>query len=276
MNPQPSAFATPVYLKGSFARIRTSPKASIVAIGLALAWLIMLSGSLAIAGTAGTHPVADRGATLANQSSEQVCDANADYFLGMEDYGEAVRAHRRVLTAHPDDSLAHYHLGFAYGMTGDRQQEITEYRKAAALGLRQWDLYLNLGRALLESDDLTGATGALNTAVALAPDHPETHFNLGLAYERRGMLAAALDEMQASLRLDPRQPDALNMMGLIYAEERNYPRAREVWSDLTRAEPDFEPARLNLAILDRAAQPPKDHPPAPRNTLRTAFAFDPD
>jgi tetratricopeptide (TPR) repeat protein len=236
-------------------------------IGMSLALFIMLARvSIATAGTRGT---------AGTQSSDQVCDASADYFLGMEDYGDAVATHRRVLAAHPADALAHYHLGFAYGMTGDRQREIVEYRKAATLGLREWDLYLNLGRALLESGDLTGAASALNTAIALAPKRPEAHFNLGLAYERRGMLAAARDELQISLRLDPRQPDARNMMGLIYAEERNYSRAREVWDDLARTEPDFEPARLNLAILDRIAQAPKDHSPADRNTLRTAFAFDP-
>jgi tetratricopeptide (TPR) repeat protein len=251
-------------------------RASIVVIGSSLVWLIMLAGaSIATAGTAGTRATSGTGAAAGTQSSEQVCDATADYFLGMEDYGEAVATHRQVLAAHPADALAHYHLGFAYGMTGDRQREIAEYQKAAALGLREWDLYLNLGRALLESSNLDGATGALNTAVAFAPERPEAHFNLGLAYERRGMFAVALDELQTSLRLDPRQPDARSMMGLIYAEERNYSRAREVWNDLARTEPDFEPARLNLAILDRVVQTPKERSPADRNTLRTAFAFDP-
>jgi tetratricopeptide (TPR) repeat protein len=248
-------------------------KVSIVVIGSSLAWLIMLAGaSIATARSGGTSASYGTDATASIQTSDQVCDATADYFLGMENYGEAVAIHRRVLAAHPSDALAHYHLGFAYGMTGDRKREIAEYQKAAALGLREWDLYLNLGRALLESGNLTAATDALNTAVALAPERPETHFNLGLAYERRGMLAVALDELQTLLRLDPRQPDARNMMGLIYAEERNYSRAREVWNDLARTEPDFEPARLNLAILDRFAQAPKDRSPADRNNLRTAFA----
>jgi Flp pilus assembly protein TadD len=251
-----------------FAEMRS--KASIVVIGLSLALLIVLAG-----GSIATAETADTRAKAATQSADQVCDASADYFLGMEDYGKAIASHQRVLAAHPADALAHYHLGFAYGMTGDRQREIDEYRKAAALGLNDWDLYLNLGRALLESGDLTGAASALNTAIVFAPTRPEAHFNLGLVYERRGMLAAARDELQTSLRLDPRQPDALNMMGLIYAEEHNYPRAREVWNALARTEPDFEPARLNLAILDRLAQAPRDHSPADRNAMRTAFAFDP-
>jgi len=231
---------------------------------LSLALLMMLAGvSIATAGTGG----------LGNtQSADQVCDATADYFLGAEDYSEAITTHERVIAAHPADALAHYHLGFSYGMTGDRQREIDEYRKAAALGLRAWDLYLNLGRALLESGDLIGAINALDAAVALAPERSETHFNLGLAYERRGMLAAARDELQTSLRLDPRQPDARNMMGLIYAEEHNYSRARQVWDDLAHTEPDFEPARLNLAILDRIMAAPKDRGPADLGNLRTAFA----
>ena len=216
------------------------------------------------------NPAADTGDAPGN---DQVCDATADYFLGAEDYREAIATHRRVLAAHPDDALAYYHLGFAYGMTGDRTDEIADYRKAAALGLRQWDLYLNLGRALLEASDYDAASNALITAVALAPERPESHFNLALAYERRGMFAVAQEQLQASLQLDPKQPDARNMMGLIYAEERDFSRARQVWDGLVRAEPDFEPARTNLAILDRMEHPSPAAPaPGRLDNLRTAFA----
>jgi Flp pilus assembly protein TadD len=211
-------------------------------------------------------------AVAGGAASEQVCSATADYFLGVEDYGEAVATHQRLIATHPADALAHYHLGFAYGMIGNRSQEIVEYQKAAALGLREWDLYLNLGRALLEAADLNGATNALNTSVALAPERPESHFNLGLVYERREMFAAAQDELQTSLRLDPKQPDARNMVGLIYAQERDYSRAREIWDGLARAEPDFEPARTNLAILDRMEHAPADVKAPSHFAMRTAFA----
>jgi Flp pilus assembly protein TadD len=209
-----------------------------------------------------------------NRSDGQVCDATADYFLGQEDYGEAIATHRRLIVAHPADALAHYHLGFAYGMTGEREQEVAEYRKAAALGSRQWDLYLNLGRALLEAGNLDGAAKALQTSVALAPERPEGHFNLGLADERRGMLAVAREELATSLRLDPKQPDARNMMGLIYAEERDYTHAREVWNGLARTEPDFEPARANLAVLNRLEHASDRAAATEQSPLRTAFAID--
>src|SRR5712664_324280 len=123
-------------------------------------------------------------AVSANVSSgNEICDATADYFLGIEDYPETAKLHRILIAAHPDDALAHYHLGFTYGMLGRHTEELAEYRRAVSLGLKQWDLFLNLGLAYLQDGNADAATDA----VALGPGHAGAHFNLGLAYERRGM-----------------------------------------------------------------------------------------
>ncbi|MBV8454492.1 MAG: hypothetical protein JOZ29_19790, partial [Deltaproteobacteria bacterium] len=82
-------------------------------------------------------------------TEDQVCNVAADYMLGLEDYPEAIRLHRQVLARHPYNALAHYHLGFAYGMAGQTQEEICEYLAAVNLGLANWDLFLNLGLAYL-------------------------------------------------------------------------------------------------------------------------------
>jgi Flp pilus assembly protein TadD len=185
----------------------------------------------------------------AGDSELQVCDTSADYALGAEDYPEAIRLHEEIVREHPDDALAHYHLGFALGMVGNRKKEIREYQRAAALGLNDWDLFLNLGLAQLENGDLDGATGCLREAVLLGGSHPESHFNLALVYERRGMHADAEREMLASLQLNPRQADARNLLGVIYAKEGNTARAWVVWSELVHDQPDYAPARTNLALL---------------------------
>jgi Flp pilus assembly protein TadD len=100
----------------------------------------------------------------------------------------------------PDDALALYHLGFAEGMVGNRAVELREYQRAAALGLRNWDLSLNVGLAQLENGDLNAATHSLRRAVLFGEDHPESHFNLALVCAQRGLLADAEREMLASLR----------------------------------------------------------------------------
>jgi Flp pilus assembly protein TadD len=189
------------------------------------------------------------GNSIAGVTDEHVCDVRADYSLGVEDYTEAVRRHVQVLKQHPDNAVAHYHLGFALGMVGNTMAEIREYRRAEALGLKTWDLFLNLGLAQLENGDLDAATNSLRRAVFLGENHSESHFNLALVDERRGMLTNAEHEVQASLLLNPEQPDARNLLGVIYAQERKNDDASLVWRELIRDVPDYEPARANLAIL---------------------------
>jgi tetratricopeptide (TPR) repeat protein len=184
-------------------------------------------------------------------SEEQICDPIADYYLGMEDYPKAVKLHQEVIRKHPQLALAYYHLGFAYGVLGDHNRELTDYQKAVELGLSDWALFLNLGRLYLESNHLDQASDAFRLAALLAPLRPETHYNLGLVYERLGRYHKAEQEILLSLRLEPEQTDARNTLGVIYAEERDYVRAHQEWADLKRSYPDYTPAVANLAILER-------------------------
>jgi Flp pilus assembly protein TadD len=194
-------------------------------------------------------PINSRASTRSSSSDEQVCDPLADYFLGMEDYPEAIRRHHVVIEDDPGNALAHYHLGFAYGVVGEHRQELAEYQKAIELGLNDWQLFLNLGLLYLDSGQTRDATQVLRLAALLGPDRPETHFNLALAYERRGALAQAEQEALLSLRIDPSQPEARNTLGAIYAEEGKYVRASQEWNELVGEIPDYAPARTNLAIL---------------------------
>lgn len=205
--------------------------------------------SLALIALVIQSPISARASAKSNSSDEEVCDPLADYFLGMEDYPEAIRRHRVVISDDPSNALAHYHLGFAYGVVGQHREELAEYQKAIELGLDDWQLFLNLGLLYLESGQTRDATQVLRLAALLGPERPETHFNLALAYERRGALAQAEQEALMSLQIDPSQPDARNTLGAIYAEEGNYVRASEEWNELVGEIPDYTPARTNLAIL---------------------------
>jgi Flp pilus assembly protein TadD len=66
----------------------------------------------------------------------------------------------QALRSSKNNALAHYHLGFAYGMVGRSSEEINEYRTAATLGLNKWDLSLNLGLAYADRQELSNAVAA--------------------------------------------------------------------------------------------------------------------
>ena len=179
----------------------------------------------------------------------QICDEKADFALGIEDYPGAIRLHEKIVRDHPGDALAHYHLGFAYGMSGDHAGELREYLAARQLGLRGWDFLLNLGLLHLDRDDPREAIAVLKEAAGVEPRHAEIHFNLGLAYQRSGEPQRAIAEISESLRLDPAQPDSENELAVLYAETGNLSPARAIWTQLLRTDPDYQPAQRNLAIL---------------------------
>ena len=196
-------------------------------------------------------PLCPRAAVVIG-GSHQLCDPVADYYLGIEDYAEAIKRHVVVLERHPDNALAHYHLGFAFGMTGNHEAELRQYQEAIELGLSDWELFLNLGLLHLEKNRVGAAADVLQLATLLAPEKSEAHFNLGIAYERLGEFPKAEQEILLSLRLNSDQPDAHNMLGVVFAEQGNFARAREEWNDLIRELPAYEPARVNLRILAQA------------------------
>src|SRR5690349_2738852 len=96
----------------------------------------------------------------ATAADEQLCDVPADFALGIEDYPTAIVLHRRFLHSQSNNALAHYHLGFAYGMTGRGTEEISEYLTAIRLGLDKWDLFLNLGLAYFGQHEFAKAASA--------------------------------------------------------------------------------------------------------------------
>jgi Flp pilus assembly protein TadD len=188
----------------------------------------------------------------ARKADRLVCDVAADNALAAQDYPTAIDLHRTILGLGKNNALAHYHLGFAYGMTGNASEEISEYRTAIGLGLNAWDLFLNLGLAYYDQHDLPAATAALGTAVLFGPEHAETHFNLALVYERENRLPEAFREIKISIVLEPEDLDAANAEAVICARMGNLAFARVIWMQLVRTAPDYLPARSNLAILSRS------------------------
>lgn len=183
---------------------------------------------------------------------EQICDVAADAALAAQDYSTAIDLHRKLLRLESNNALAHYHLGFAYGMAGQITEEIGEYHRAIDLGLNTWDLFMNLGLAYCDLHQFANATAALETAVSLGPGHAETHFNLAVIYERENRLNEALQEIIAALVLAPRDLDAANTDAIICARMGDVMCAQNIWTQLVRAAPDYAPARTNLAILNRS------------------------
>jgi Flp pilus assembly protein TadD len=185
-------------------------------------------------------------------ANKHVCDPAADLALALGDYFTAIELHQRLLQSEGNNATAHYHLGFAYGMAGRTAEEIDEYHTAISLGLKDWDLFLNLGLAHFNQHEIENATAAFETAVLLGPQHAETHFNLAVVYERENRLNEARQQIIAALVLAPEDLDAANTDAIICARMGDLATARSIWTQVVQAAPDYAPARTNLALVNHS------------------------
>jgi tetratricopeptide (TPR) repeat protein len=109
-------------------------------------------------------------------------------------------------------------LGLAYGMVGQVENEVHEYRLAARLGEHDWHLFLNLGLAYLERHQFDQATAAFQTAMLLSPERAESQFDFVIFYECQENPKDAGLEIYEARRLASRDSNATNLKGIRAAD----------------------------------------------------------
>lgn len=89
------------------------------------------------------------------------------------------------------------------------------YRRALALDPEHFDTHLNLGRLLHEEGRLRAAERHYRAARGLRPGDATAAFNLGVVLQDRGRLRQAVEAYRAAIASDPECADAyFNLAGL--------------------------------------------------------------
>ena len=106
----------------------------------------------------------------------------------------------------------------------------------------------NLGLALFQRGNLTGAVQHFEQAVRIMPDYADAHYNLGNALERAGKGKDAIGHYEQALRIDPDMADAHNNLGAALLQAGKLDSAIEHYSEAVRIKPDFAEAHSNLGL----------------------------
>jgi tetratricopeptide (TPR) repeat protein len=119
--------------------------------------------------------------------------------------GGAMDAAQTAVELAPDDPLSH--LGLATleqrGLTPEQlQSAIAEYEKAVSLSPRDFRLWVDLGRSLEQSGDLSRSEKALRRGVELAPWYSWPRWHLGNFLMRRGRFDEAFAELRRVAEAD--------------------------------------------------------------------------
>ncbi|MFH1487759.1 MAG: tetratricopeptide repeat protein [Pseudomonadota bacterium] len=136
------------------------------------------------------------------RQSKWACDKEADDLMQRGDIEEAVIRHQKYLEKFPDNALALYHLGYAYGRMGDHIKEVAFYNKAVALGLKNEQIYFNLGMAYGESNQPDQAVRAFLMGLEINPESLDNRFGLAMAYHQKGASQKAVEQLKKILKID--------------------------------------------------------------------------
>jgi len=165
------------------------------------------------------------------------CDKAADEAMKQHDYGVAILLHHSLLRKEPANGLALYHLGYAYGQTGDHQKEALYYEQAIDLGFKEDSIFFNLGMAYGELDQIENSIYAFNKALNINPDNADSHFGLAIAYQRSVADALAEEEFLKAIEIDPAHVSSRLYLSLLYADMGELQKADEQLRKILEIDP---------------------------------------
>ncbi len=133
------------------------------------------------------------------------------------------------------------------------EQALEEARIAVGLDPDSGMAHSHLGIALMKMGDADQAITHLKRALAIDPNMPPVHRHLAVIYIATERYEDAVKHAEAALRTSPRSPEYLECLAMAVKGLGDGDRAMALWYEALDVDPEFEPARLDLAseLMDR-------------------------
>ncbi|PYT25470.1 MAG: hypothetical protein DMG58_24185, partial [Acidobacteria bacterium] len=124
---------------------------------------------------------------------------------------------RKALAIDAKFAAAHYHLGVALWLEGNREEALPALEQAARLGPKVFDYRYRYGAALVELGK-TAAVTECKAATSLRTGSAAAWNQLGLALQHQGDRKAAAAAYAKAVDLEPANTDFRNNYGLMLLE----------------------------------------------------------
>jgi len=179
------------------------------------------------------------------------CDKAADEAMKRNDYEAAILLHQHFLEKEPTNGLALYHLGYAFGKTGNHVKEVLYYEKAIALGFKEDNIFFNLGMAYGELNRIKNSIRAFKKALDSNPESADNHYGLALAYQRSVADTLAEKEFLKAIKIDPAHVDARLYLSMLYADMGELQKAAEQLRNILEIDPTHRRASEFLKRIEK-------------------------
>jgi putative PEP-CTERM system TPR-repeat lipoprotein len=160
---------------------------------------------------------------------------------------KAIETLNRVARAGQADEQVFDLLARAYTLAGKREEAVQSLEKAAALVPDDVRMRTRLATARLGAGDPEAAVSDLERSLAMAPEQPGVGAALFFAELATGDLnraAASIDKIRAA---QGNTPVVRNLEGLLKLAQIDPDGAGAVFTAILKDDPDFTPAKVNLA-----------------------------
>ena len=170
--------------------------------------------------------------------------------------GEALPHLQRALQLQPNLDQGYINLGLAL-MALDRANEgLAAFAMAVRQSPRDPGVHYNFGVALASQDRIGEAISHFERAVQLKPDYAEAELNWGLGLTLTDRFTEAVRHFERSLQLKSDSAAAFYTYGRALAMHERYEDAIVQFRRALEVDPNFAPARRDLAIvLQRLGRP---------------------
>jgi tetratricopeptide (TPR) repeat protein len=162
------------------------------------------------------------------------------------DFAAALGPLQKYIAERPQDSYAHFQLGYAYAGLKRSEEARAEFSRAVALDPKMAAGYLNLGLVLMESDPVAAAE-AFRHAADLQPAESRPRLLEGLSLEHTGKLAEAIELYRGALALDPNEYEIHFALGRALLRTKDAQGAESQFKSAIALRTGAAAARLGLA-----------------------------
>ncbi len=160
---------------------------------------------------------------------------------------EAKALYTEICRMNPRDDEAWFLLGAVHGMSGSFGEAIVCCRQAIALRPNHPDTHYNLAQALVQQRRPDEAVVSYREVLRLDPNYLAVYINLGTLLQASGDLDEAVSCFQEALRRQPQNADAHYNLGNSLRLQGRYAEAAESYRAALRIQPCNSGILYNLA-----------------------------
>jgi tetratricopeptide (TPR) repeat protein len=162
------------------------------------------------------------------------------------DAGGAVTTLQTVIQNDPQNAMAHYHLGAAYGQMGHAEQARTEWEQALQMNPNLTDALRALATLALRQGDMPTLAQRASQIIQQQPASAEGYAMRAFSSVRRGQFASAEQDASEAISLAPGDSAGYMQMGNLRLAQKQYGAAEKSYQQALTLAPSSSDALSGL------------------------------